>query len=141
MNLDWIRAHCMSLPHTTEVVQWEDHLLFKIGGKMYAIGSLNPAHDALSLKADPDEFDSLVEIPGIIPAPYMARNKWIQIQKVDVSWESISMAQSNAVFPPRVDDWSFIRALWRIGAGANFPSLVISAVMFIPKILTPIRMF
>ena len=83
MNLDWIRAHCVSLPHTTEEVQWEDHLLFKVGGKMYAIGSLNPAHDALSLKADPDEFDALVELPGVIPAPYMARNKWVQIQEFD----------------------------------------------------------
>jgi predicted DNA-binding protein (MmcQ/YjbR family) len=83
MNLDWIRAHCLSLPHTTENVQWEEHLLFKIGGKMYALGSLNPVHDALSLKADPDEFEALVEVPGIIPAPYMARNKWVQIQALD----------------------------------------------------------
>src|SRR5262249_30287952 len=32
---------------------------------------------------DPDEFDALIEIPGVVPAPYMARNKWIQIQEFD----------------------------------------------------------
>ncbi len=37
MNLAWLRTHCLSLPHATEQIQWGDHLLFKIGGKMYAI--------------------------------------------------------------------------------------------------------
>ena len=83
MNLDWIRAHCMSLPHTTENVAWEEHLVFKIGGKMYAVGSLNPAHDTLSLKADPEEFAELCEQPGVIPAPYMARAQWVQLQTLD----------------------------------------------------------
>ena len=83
MNLDWIRSHCLSLPHTTENVAWEEHLVFKIGGKMYAVGSLNPAHDALSLKADPEEFDALVELPDVIPAPHMGRNKWIQVRDLD----------------------------------------------------------
>lgn len=83
MNLDWIRAHCLTLPHTTEHVRWEEHLVFKIGDKMYAVGSLNPAHDALSIKADPEEFEELIERPGIIPAPHMQRMKWVQLQKCD----------------------------------------------------------
>ena len=83
MNLDWVRSHCISLPHTTENVAWEEHLVFKIGGKMYAVGSLNPAHDTLSLKADPEEFAELCEQPGVIPAPYMARAQWVQLQTLD----------------------------------------------------------
>lgn len=83
MNLDWIRACCMSLPHVTENIAWEEHLVFKIGGKMFAVGSLNPARDTLSLKADPAEFAELVDQPGIIPAPYMARAQWVQLQSCD----------------------------------------------------------
>jgi predicted DNA-binding protein (MmcQ/YjbR family) len=83
MNLDWVRAHCMSLPHATENVAWEEHLVFKIGGKMFAVGSLNPAHDTLSLKADAEEFGELTALPGVIPAPYMARNQWVQLQSLE----------------------------------------------------------
>ena len=35
MTNDSIREFCMALPMTTEEVQWEEHLLFKIGGKMF----------------------------------------------------------------------------------------------------------
>jgi len=80
MTIDWVRKHCLSLPHTTEQVQWEDHLLFKIGGKMYAVLPLNPGGNFLSLKASEDEFPDLVENPGVIPAPYLARAKWIALE-------------------------------------------------------------
>ena len=41
---------------------------------------LEPAPVWLSLKADPEEFSELIENPGVIPAPYMARAKWIAIE-------------------------------------------------------------
>ncbi len=31
-----------SLPHATEQVQWEDNLVFKVGGKMFAVAALEP---------------------------------------------------------------------------------------------------
>jgi predicted DNA-binding protein (MmcQ/YjbR family) len=37
---------------------------------------LNPPH-SLGFKCTPDEFAELVERPGIVPAPYMARNMWV----------------------------------------------------------------
>jgi predicted DNA-binding protein (MmcQ/YjbR family) len=37
---------------------------------------LNPPH-SLGFKCTPDEFGELVERPGIVPAPYMARNMWV----------------------------------------------------------------
>ena len=36
MDLEAIRKFCLSLPHATEGIQWEDDLLFRIGGKMFA---------------------------------------------------------------------------------------------------------
>ena len=83
MSVDFIRALCLSLPHVTEEIQWEDHLLFKIGGKMFAITSLGPEGVRLSLKATPEKFAELTEIPGVIPAPYMARNFWVALERWD----------------------------------------------------------
>ena len=34
----------------------------------------------IAFRVREDEFDELSESAGIIPAPYMARNKWIQVQ-------------------------------------------------------------
>ena len=83
MNVDWVRAHCLSLPHTTEEVLWGDDLVFKIGGKMYAAAPLGPHRIALSFKCTPEGFAELVERPGIIPAPYSARNYWVALERED----------------------------------------------------------
>ena len=83
MNLHWIRAHCLSLPHTTEQIQWGDHLLFKIGGKMYAVTSIDDVSRAITLKIPEEEFDDLIEREGIAQAPYFARRKWISVANED----------------------------------------------------------
>jgi predicted DNA-binding protein (MmcQ/YjbR family) len=83
MNNDSIRAHCLDLPHTTEMVQWGDDLLFKVGGKMFAVMGLEPHHVVLSFKATPEQFYELQEREGVIPAPYMARNQWLALERFD----------------------------------------------------------
>ncbi len=55
MNIDWIRKYCLSLPHSTETVQWSDDLVFKIAGKMYTVAALEPGDHWLSFKCSPDE--------------------------------------------------------------------------------------
>jgi predicted DNA-binding protein (MmcQ/YjbR family) len=80
MSIDWLREFCLSLPHTTEQVQWEDDLVFKVGGKMYAVVMLEPGTHWLSLKCSDEEFVELVERPGVIPAPYLARAHWIALE-------------------------------------------------------------
>jgi predicted DNA-binding protein (MmcQ/YjbR family) len=80
MNIDQLRKICLAFPGATEQIQWEDDLLFKVGGKMFAIAPLEPARVWLTLKADPKEYVNLTERPGIIPAPYLARAKWIAIE-------------------------------------------------------------
>ena len=83
MNIEWVRRYCMSMPHATESVQWGEHLVFKIGGKVFAILALEPAKVWLSLKCQPEEFVELVERPGIIQAPYFARNQWVALETED----------------------------------------------------------
>jgi len=80
MDIDWLRRVCLSLPHATEQIQWEDDLVFKVGGKMFAVARLEPARVWLSLKTSPEEFAELVERPGIIPAPYLARAHWVALE-------------------------------------------------------------
>jgi predicted DNA-binding protein (MmcQ/YjbR family) len=79
MDLEAIRKFCLSLPYATEGIQWEDDLLFRIGGKMFAVCNLDGS--SISFKCTPEEFEELVLIDGIIPAPYMARHHWVQIRK------------------------------------------------------------
>ena len=83
MNLDSIRALCLSFPHVTEQIQWGDDLLFKVAGKMFAVMPLEPAPVCLSFKCSDDNFSELLENDGVIPAPYMARNKWVALQRFD----------------------------------------------------------
>ena len=83
LDIDWLRKQCLALPHTTEQVQWGGDLVFKVGGKMYAVAPLEPAPVCLSFKCAPEEFAELVERIGIIPAPYMARAQWVALETPD----------------------------------------------------------
>jgi predicted DNA-binding protein (MmcQ/YjbR family) len=79
--IDSVRAFCLSLPHATEGVQWEHDLLFRIAGKMFCVANLEPglSPTKIAFKCTPEKFAELVEIEGIIPAPYMARNHWVAL--------------------------------------------------------------
>src|SRR6266853_76797 len=83
MASDWVRQHCLSFPQTTETVQWGYDLVFKVGGKMFAVTPLEPAPVCLSFKCTPEDFAELIERPGIIPAPYLARAQWVALEQSD----------------------------------------------------------
>jgi predicted DNA-binding protein (MmcQ/YjbR family) len=83
MRIEWIRCHCLLFPHATEQVQWGNNLVFKVSGKMFAVTSLEPRGVYLSFKCAPEEFAELIELPGIIPAPYLARAQWIALESED----------------------------------------------------------
>jgi predicted DNA-binding protein (MmcQ/YjbR family) len=83
MNLEWLRETCLAFPHVTEQVQWEHALLFKVGGRMFAVGALEPSATWLSLKVSPENFADLTERPGIIPAPYLARAQWVALETTE----------------------------------------------------------
>ena len=83
MGIDWVRRYCMSLPQATESVQWANDLVFKIGGKMFAVLALEPGNIWLSFKCSPEIFTELVERPGVIPAPYLARYSWVALETED----------------------------------------------------------
>jgi predicted DNA-binding protein (MmcQ/YjbR family) len=83
-HIDWVREFCLALPHTTEDVQWGNDLLFRIANKIYCVTCLEPAAPVkLCFKCTPEKFAELVEVEGIIPAPYMARNHWVALVEMN----------------------------------------------------------
>jgi predicted DNA-binding protein (MmcQ/YjbR family) len=70
----------MKLPHSTEEVLWGGDLVFKIGGKMYAVTALEPTAIWMSFRCTPENFAELTERPGIVPAPYLARHHWVALE-------------------------------------------------------------
>ena len=71
-----------SFPHVTEVVLWGNDLVFKIGGKMFAVIGLDSASDhCMSFKCTPEKFAELIEQDGIVPAPYVARYHWVALEQ------------------------------------------------------------
>ena len=80
MDIDWLRKLCLGFPRVTEQIQWGHDLVFKVGGKMFAVAPLEPAPVCLSFKCSEESFAELTERPGVIPAPYMARAKWVALE-------------------------------------------------------------
>jgi predicted DNA-binding protein (MmcQ/YjbR family) len=82
MRLDQLKAFALSLPGTSVVKQWGETLVFKVGGKMFVIVSLDgELAEQISFKCGPKEFKRLTdEVDGAIPAPYLARASWIALE-------------------------------------------------------------
>jgi predicted DNA-binding protein (MmcQ/YjbR family) len=80
MDVEWLRKHCLSFAGATEQIQWGYDLVFKVGGKMFAVTPLEPAPVCMSFKVSEEEFAELTERVGVIPAPYLARAKWIALE-------------------------------------------------------------
>jgi predicted DNA-binding protein (MmcQ/YjbR family) len=88
MNVDSIRAYCLSFPHATENLQWGDDLCFKIGGKIFTTVSLD--NPRVCFKCRPDAFEELIEREDIHPAPYVGRYKWVMLDRLDaVRWDEL----------------------------------------------------
>ncbi len=84
MDVGTIRSLCLAMPHVTEHMQWGESLVFKIGrqalgdgAKLFAIAGLSDANPFICFKSTPEEFAELIEIEGIVPAPYLARSHWV----------------------------------------------------------------
>jgi predicted DNA-binding protein (MmcQ/YjbR family) len=114
MDAERLRAYLLTLPHVAETMQWGANLLFwvgdkAIGGKMFAVIDLDDPLDTgarkprplLSYAAGPARYSELVEIEGIVPAPYSARNFWVAAERWDVfttaEWHRELLAAYNII--------------------------------------------
>jgi predicted DNA-binding protein (MmcQ/YjbR family) len=121
MDVERLRAYILTLPHVVETMQWGANLVFwvgdkAIGGKMFALINLDDPADPdragpdrnLSYAAGPDRYSELIEIEGLVPAPYMARIYWVAAERWDVfrdpEWQCelhAAHALTLAKLPPR----------------------------------------
>ena len=85
MKLDALREYCLSFPGATENVQWGADLVFKVGGKMFAVACLDPSETTVSFKCTPEEFAELIEHEDIKPAAYAARYHWVSL----LAWDAL----------------------------------------------------
>ncbi len=80
MTYDDFNAFCAALPATSHVVQWGGSDVWKVGGKVFAVGGWADDTPAFTFKVSDIAFEVLSDTPGCRPAPYLASRgmKWIQ---------------------------------------------------------------
>ena len=84
MNYEEFNVYCESLLATTYVVQWHNSHVWKVGGKVFAIGGIEKIDEpAFTFKTSEFNFHLLQGEDGFRPAPYLASRgmKWIQQYK------------------------------------------------------------
>lgn len=82
MKKQRLKTICLRLPGATANVQWGSDLVFKVGGKMFAVVGTDDKMGGVSFKAAPESFHILTQLPGIIPAPYLARAGWVRMESL-----------------------------------------------------------
>lgn len=78
MDTDTLRLFCLNLPAVTEDVKWDNDLCFSVASKMFCVSSLEPPFK-IAFKVPDEEFEELSNTEGFMPAPYMARAKWVLV--------------------------------------------------------------
>ncbi len=83
MTIADIQALCKKFPNVTEEIKWETHLCYCIGSKIFIITNPDSSPVTASFKVNDEDFAELQEREGFIPAPYLARYKWIYVDSID----------------------------------------------------------
>ena len=91
MTREEFDAYCGAMTATTHVIQWGNASVWKVGGKIFAIcsnwGKEGDGDIKISFKCSDLAYEILPEQEGIIPAPYLARAKWVQLTTEDAMTE------------------------------------------------------
>ncbi len=75
-----LRALCGRWPGVTVDIKWGNNLVFSVGGKMFVVTHADGSDGGrLSFKVADERFLELTDQPGILPAPYLARARWVSV--------------------------------------------------------------
>jgi predicted DNA-binding protein (MmcQ/YjbR family) len=78
MDIELLQKICRQLPAVTEDIKWGNDLCFLVGAKLFCVASLE-GEFRVSFKVPDEHFEELCARDGFIPAPYMARAKWVSV--------------------------------------------------------------
>ena len=78
MDIETFREYCLAKPGTTEGTPFdEETLVFKVGGKMFALTNIGRFEDGIALKCDPEVVEELRErYPCVLPGYHMSKKHW-----------------------------------------------------------------
>ena len=78
MNIETIRDYCIAKPGVTESFPFGgDALVFKVGGKMFALLATESQPTTINLKCDPERAVQLrEEHPAVAPGYHMNKTHW-----------------------------------------------------------------
>ena len=80
MDFEAAKKLCRSFPGASEDTKWGNDIVFSVGLKMFAVTDLEVPASGISFKVEDERFLELTDRPGIIPAPYLARAKWVYVE-------------------------------------------------------------
>lgn len=85
MTYEGFNDYCRALSATSHVIQWGNSHVWKVGGKVFAIGGWEYSDKAaFTFKTSEPDFLYLSYEPGYRPAPYFATRGMMWIQQYDV---------------------------------------------------------
>jgi predicted DNA-binding protein (MmcQ/YjbR family) len=82
MDLAQFREYCLSKPHATEGTPFgPDVLVFKVGGKIFALAALDEVPTTANLKCDPDlALDFRDRYEQVRPGYHMNKKHWNTVE-------------------------------------------------------------
>jgi predicted DNA-binding protein (MmcQ/YjbR family) len=83
MNIEELRAYCLSMPAATEDIKWGADLCFSVGGKMFCVTGME-AGSTMTFKVRDEEFEELCETEFFEPAAYVGRYKWVAFRSPEM---------------------------------------------------------
>ena len=92
MEIEQIRAHCLSMPGATFDFPFDaETCVVRVGGKMFALFGINGEPPSVSLKCDPElSRDLRAAFQGIIPGYHMNKEHWNTVRtRLDVPEEKV----------------------------------------------------
>lgn len=85
MSPEAFHEAALALPGATFDIKWGSERVYSVGGKMFAVaGELADPKPKYAFKASDMAFELLVEQGVAVPAPYLARAKWVKLIRSDV---------------------------------------------------------
>jgi predicted DNA-binding protein (MmcQ/YjbR family) len=87
MNIESLRDYCLSKPQATESFPFDvATLVFKVGGKMFALTSMEKVPPSVNLKCDPEKsLDLQACYKYVKPGFHMNKKHWITVSYLSMS--------------------------------------------------------